>query len=70
MVRVAGLFHKEKDEMFKFRKDKVTWNWRTQRSEKLYNLYCSCNIVVLVKWWITYVRQEVCMGGRKVYAKI
>jgi len=55
--------------IFGSKRDEVTGEWRKLRNEKLNDLYCSPNIVRVIKWrrmrWAGYVAR---MGeGRDVY---
>ena len=48
------------------RRDEVTGEWRRLRNEELNDLYCSPNIVRVIKWrrmrWARYVA---CMGEKR-----
>jgi hypothetical protein len=52
--------------VFRPKRDGVTWEWRKLHNEKLNDLYCSPNIVWVIKWrrmrWMGHVA---CMGERR-----
>ena len=50
--------------------DKVTGEWRRQRIEELYDLYCSPNIIRVIKSRIMrWARHAACMGREERFIR-
>jgi hypothetical protein len=54
--------------IFRPRRDEVTGEWRRLHNEELKDLYCSPNIVRVIKWRMRWAEHVARMGGeREVY---